>query len=507
MTTSSLSEKHPDYSEFSPDWTLMRDAYRGERQVKGKGVTYLPMTSGHIADGIATDKSPGMVAYKAYRMRARFPGYTREAVQIALGMLHTQDAEIELPTEMENIRSSRGETMQQLLMRINKEQLLTGRVGLMADLPIKARIGEDLPYLALYNAERIINWDNGKVEENVPQSLNMVVLDETEQMRVNTFSWETDEKYRVLVIGAAQDNEGFGVYRFGVFKPQGFDESKLMVASYRGNTLDYIPFWFINATDHVVEPEDPPLLDLANLCMTIYRGEADYRQNLFMQGQDTFVTIGANIDDTDAVRTGAGARLDLPQTGDAKYVGVTSDGLQEQRNSLENDRALAGTMGAQSLDSTSRERESGKSLNIRLAARTADLNQIAIAGAAGLENALKGIATWIGADPEKVSIAPNMEFGDAPLTGQLMVDIAAAKNQGWPISEKTMHDMSRRKGLTRLTYEEESKMIEEDRDKAMERAVKSAEAQAKLTGDQNPNQRKGGSGGDNGDQGDKRPNE
>lgn len=500
----SVSEKHPAYTMFSVDWTLMRDSYRGERQVKKKGTTYLPYTSTQIADGVNSNNDLGSKAYAAYKLRARYPNYIRQAVQIALGMLHSQPGEIKLPAGMENIRSSRGETMDQLLLRINKEQLLMGRVGVMADLPKGAPPDKDMPYLALYTAERIINWDDGEIEELVPQKLNILVLDETEETRTDVFSWERREKYRVLMLGDDEENEATGVYRFAVFTDEdsklSYSESALKTAGYKGRTLNYIPFWFINAVDHVTEPEDPPLLDLANLCMTIYRGEADYRQNLFMQGQDTFVTIGAGFDEDDTVRTGAGQRIDLPAGATAEYVGVTSDGLEEQRTALTNDKSLAGAMGAQSIDSTSRERESGKSLNIRLAARTADLNQIAIAGAAGLENALKGVAEWMGLNPDEVQVIPNMEFGDAPITGQMMVDMAAAANQGWPISQKTMHDISRQKGLTMLTFEEEMGEVEKDREKAMERAQKMTALQG--NGDRNPNQqddRRGGSGGDNGE--------
>ena len=502
--SATLSSKHPDYTMFKPDWDLMRDTYRGQRQVKSKGAVYLPYTSGHVADGIANEQAPGQRAYQAYKLRARFANYVRQAVQIALGMLHHQPGEIELPDAMKNIRSSRGETMDQLLMRINKEQLLMGRCGLMLDLPVNSPVGEDMPYLALYSTERIINWDNGTVEDNVPQSLNLVVLDESEDERIDTFSWEKEEKYRVLTLGPPSTNEGSGRYRFGVFsEDDGFLADQLRAASFRGRQLNFIPFWFINAVDHVVEPEDPPLLDLAELCLTIYRGDADYRQNLFMQGQDTFVTMGANLDDTDDVRTGAGARLDLPAGGKAEYVGVTSDGLSEQRDSLEHMHSVASSMGAQSTDTVSRERESGKSLNIRLAARTADLNQIAISGAAGLERALRAAAEWMGENPEEVRVIPNMEFGDAPITGQMMVDMAAAKNQGWPISERTMHDIARQKGLTRMEFEEEMKLVEEERERAMERAQEAVDAgTGGGNGDRNPAQgggdRRGGSGGDNG---------
>lgn len=454
--TSALTSAHPEASAAKPDWTLMRDAYKGERQVKSKNTVYLPMTSSQIADGALTNiESLGYKAYDAYKKRARFPNFTREAIQQALGMMHSQPPEIKLPKAMEKITSRMGEPLHVLLQKINTEQLLTGRVGLMADLPTNPTPGEDIPYLATYIPERVINWDDGRVEQLVPQRLNLVVINESEYERKSDFTWDEEQKYRVLVIGSVEDNETEGVYRQGVFQAENFSESGLMTPSWRGRTLNKIPFVFINSCDITPDVDDPPLLDLGNMCMTIYRADADYRQNLFMQGQDTFVTIGGGWDETDEVRVGAGSRIDLPQGGDAKYVGVTSAGLSEQRQALENLERRAGSMGAQTLDSTSRERESGDSLRIRVAARTADLNTIADTGAAGLEHILKICAEWMGENPEEVEVLPNKEFGEMPLTGQTMVEIATARNLGWPISAKSMHDLSRKRRMTTKTFEEE----------------------------------------------------
>ena len=451
-----LNTKHPQYSVSYLDWTLMRDAYKGERQVKARNAIYLPMTAAHIADGAtASVESVGYKNYMAYKMRARFPNFTREAVQTAIGMMHSQPAEIQLPEAMKGIKSRQGEPLQVLLRRINTEQLITGRIGVMADMPTNPAVGEDIPYLATYTAERAINWDDGRVEQLVPQKLNLVVLDESENERHGDFSWHKKEKYRILVLGDPKENEELGIYRQGVFEAERYSDSELVAPSWRGRELNEIPFVFINSCDVTVEVDDPPLLDLGNACMAIYRGEADYRQNLFMQGQDTFVTIGGGFQDDDTVRVGAGARIDLPQGADAKYVGVTSSGLQEQREALSRLEARAGSMGAQTLDSTSRERESGDSLRIRVAARTADLNQIADAGAEGLEQILKICAVWMDENPDEVSVKPNKEFGEMPLTGQTMVEISTARNLGWPISARSMHDLSRKRRMTTKTYEEE----------------------------------------------------
>ena len=117
--TISLTSSHPLYSEALIDWTLMRDAYMGERQVKKKGSLYLPPTGNQIKDGYGKPDTPGQKSYEAYRMRARFPNFTRESIQMAVGMMHSQPPKIELPKSMSDIRSSSGESLPQLLRRIN----------------------------------------------------------------------------------------------------------------------------------------------------------------------------------------------------------------------------------------------------------------------------------------------------------------------------------------------------------------------------------------------------
>jgi hypothetical protein len=469
---SSISTTHPQYSLFLEDWCLMRDAYKGERHVKLQGVKYLSPTDSQVQDGHGTkSNSVGQRSYDAYRRRARFPNFTREAVQMAIGMMHSQPPEIKLPKAMESIRSNKGENLSDLLRRINVEQLITGRLGLMVDLPTNPPSGEDLPYLAVYHTERLINWDDGASEEVIPQVLNLVVLDESEFERSSVFDWKKTDKYRVLVMGDAAENEERGVYRQGVFTDSGFAEAGLSIPSWRGRTLDSIPFTIVNSCDIQADPDEPPLLDLGNICMAIYRGEADYRQNLFMQGQDTLVTTGGNFDSDDDVRTGTGARIDLPLGADAKYIGVESNGLEEQRVAIGNLEARASSMGAQTLDTTSRERESGDSLRIRIAARTADMNQIAETGAGALEQALKSAAEWIGENPDEVSVKPNKEFGEMPLTGQSMVEMATARNAGWPISARSLHELSRKRRITTKTFEEEEAEAKAEKDSVFKPAL------------------------------------
>ena len=178
-----------------------------------------------------------------------------------------------------------------------------------------------------------------------------------------------------------------------------------------------------------------------------------------MQGQDTLVRVGI-VGESEPVRTGAGACIDVPLNGDAKYIGVSSNGLPEQRQALAADYARAYQKSGQLMDATSRVKESGDALRIRVAAQTATLPQIAKTGAAGLERVLKKLAVWYGADPDKVRITPNLRFSDADINGQTLVSLIQAKSLGAPLSEESIHEFLRTQGATQLSYEDELAKIE-----------------------------------------------
>lgn len=466
-----LDSKHPLYGEYLADWTLLRDCYLGERRVKEQGLLYLPATSGMHADGMLPDQL-GWKTYQAYKTRAIFHDFVKDAVETLIGVMHHKPADIQLPPRLEPLRERAtidGESLLVLLRRINEAQLVTGRIGLLLDIPANPPAGvRPLPYVATYKAEDILNWDRGRRDDETLQTLNFVSLDESEYERKAGFEWELVSKYRVLLLGdpdAIENADQGAKYRWGVFRKDNdgdFSTEAMQPASLMGRELEEIPFVFINSKDIVPEPDAPPLAGLARLSMAIYRGEADYRQALFMQGQDTLVVIGGMAAEGERLRVGAGTRLDLPIDGDAKYIGVSSKGLSEMRAALEADKKQAAAKGGQLLDTTSREKESGDALRTRVSAQTATLNQIALAGAFGLQSLLRIAAKWVGADPEEVIVTPNLDFDDTPLTGKDLVEYVSAKNMGGPIARKTIHDLMRRKGVTELTFEEEMKLIEEE---------------------------------------------
>ncbi len=447
----SVNAKHPEYLSMQEDWRIMRDVFAGERHIKEQGTRYLPATRGMQIDGMGQAQQ-GMESYRAYVERAVFPDLVDATVNGMIGVMHREPAIIELPKKLAGLHkdaSLEGETLQALLRRINEQQLLIGRFGLLIDVPIGGTITA-LPRIATYAAENIINWDHAAAGTN-SRLLNFVVLDEGGFIREG-LDWSWQPSFRVLwqdelgnYVTATTDN---------LDQLEKTSDLEATVPRHAGKPLTRLPFVLLGPNDVTAQPDRPPLLKLANLALAIYRGEADYRQSLFMQGQDTLVVIGAENDGAQ-MRVGAGAMINLPQQADAKFIGVSSTGLAEQRAALENDRRMASQLGVALYDDSGRSAESGEALKIRMASKAASLVSIAKTGAEALEQSLKLIAEWVGADPDEVSVTPNLAFAEGDLQAREIVDLMQSKAMGAPISSQTIHRNLRRRDITDLSFDQE----------------------------------------------------
>ncbi|MCK5496029.1 MAG: DUF4055 domain-containing protein [Hyphomicrobiaceae bacterium] len=457
---SAIETEHPDFTQARPDWQLVQDGHEGERKVKSRGSFYLPTTSGQRALGLGSTGSgskatnnEGQALYDAYILRANYPSLLKDTANALVGVMNREPPIITLPealADMEDNATARGEPLTLLIRRLQLWQLLFGRTGLLADVDAS----RNLPYLVDYRALQIINWDDEVTDpETAERKVTLSVVDESRNVR-DGFTWEWQKKFRALHL------------RDGKYVVEIEDNGvKLadITPSIQGNTLERIPFVFINDADHTPELGDVPLLGLARLALTIYRGDADYRQALFMQGQDTLVVIGENIDPDDPDQqliVGSGAHINIPNAeGDAKFIGTDSQGLPEMRESQMNDFQRAAMYGLQMM-STGAGAEAAETLKIKVAARTATLVNIAETSAAGLESILKICAEWVGADPEEVSVEPNTDFIDEAMPAAELLGLMNAKSRGAPLSVRSIHAAMRRGDLTALTFEEEQEEIE-----------------------------------------------
>jgi hypothetical protein len=470
-----LPDKHPQYVERLGEWIQMADTYAGERSVKAKRLDYLPATEGMVQDGMNTPQAPGWKDYEAYLLRAYFHDAVKDAVKAMVGIMHNKPAVIHLPPRLAGMvdkATVQGEGLQMLLRRINVAQLVYGRCGLLVDAPDGVDVNKALPYISFYDPLRIINWDAGRINEGV-NALDLVVLDEGSYTREG-FTWKTERKYRILARGGIEalkggsdgrpdENAPFGVaVKVNDTNMPTVDDFK--TPSIGGRPLTKIPFAFIGANDLVPEPETPPLLGLSNLSLAIYRAEADYRQTLYMQGQNTLVVIGGNVDEAapQQLRIGNKGMLDIRIGGDAKYIGVSAAGLSEMRQSLKNDQDRAAQEGVAFLDVGEARGEQGETLRIRVAARTTTISSVAQAAGAGLEQALKLCAEWVGENPDDVAVEPTTDFADQTVAGAALLAFMQAKQLGLPLALRSMHRMMKLNDMTEMDFEEENAQIEEE---------------------------------------------
>lgn len=504
----SLSSKHPAYSARVQQWALMRDTYEGEEAVKEKGSTYLPPTTGMEEDGMSTG-GDGLLDYNAYRDRAVVPDLTRPAVEAMVGLIHKYPPNIDLPASMEDLRTRAtldGETLESLLRRINTEQLNAGRIGLLLEVP-DAQGPDALPYFVTYNTESVINWTTTTGPDGKDQTA-MVNLDESGTAMNSDLEWIEFTQYRVLTLQSFWDSlngtsandvqapttekgEGVGDGMPGVGRDDDRSGGNLdtqsttdnpvrgpdvyqtatsdgetigsldtfVQPSTAGNTFEEIPFRFIGTKDLVADPDLPPLLGIARKVISIYRTEADYRETIHQQGQQTLVVIGESTtpgpEGGASKRVGAGRYISVPLQGDAKYVGVSAECLAGFRACIDADMEQASNLGANMLVQKGADAESGDALKIRKAAKTATLGTIAKTSCEALEQLLKLAAKLRGANPDDVKVSPNMDYTDELLTGKDVLDWMNARAMGAPISLKTIHQNLVLAGKTRMTFEEE----------------------------------------------------
>lgn len=493
----SIESKHPDFIEVSDDFRVMRDTFAGERRIKEGTFAYLPPTGGQIADGAVRNVlSSGAAAYSNYLARAVFPDFVNQAVQVMVGVMHREPARIELPAALEPMRDNatrKGETLLMLLRRINEQQLVFGRHGLLIDFPQEsfAASQAQVPHLVEYPAETVINWDDERFTEFGVNMLNFLVLNETVQVRgaggVDIFDWEQERRFRVAHLEPVDPLFPAGpgnpmVYK--TFVENDNVRTDEVTPLFQGRPLEEIPFVFIGANDLNPKPDEIPLLGLANLSLAIYRGEADFRQTLHLLGQDTLVIVGEEIeaggdqkDENTDTRVGAGAviRIQPGEGSKADFIGIDSKGAPEQAKALQNDRRDAQSLGARLLEPRGTQAESGEALKIRVAASTSTLHTIALTGAAGLEEILRKAAVWVGANPDEVKIVPNLDFAQESPDPEQLERFAKARNEGAPISEESLHIWAQGKNFTKKTFEEEKPLLEQEKAEREERAAAIAE--------------------------------
>ena len=485
----SVDTKHPDLVDHWDEYQMARDFERGQTAVRRAGERYLPMPS-----GFKISASAGRDEYAAYADRARFPDIFAPTVAGMVGIVHRTEFKIEgldegPLAELWERATVDGLTLEAFSRRITAELLRTGRYAVLADMPPE---GGEVPYLAGYTAECVVNWT---------QERDFFVLDESGRRRTTDgFTWENYRRFRVLrLLGEVDEETGAeaepepgaertyaaAVYEDvvlpgadGAARTERGEEVRPMTeaADLRavpratgGVEFGEIPLVVAGARDLGLGVEAPPLLGVLNAARAIWQLDADYRLQLFMTGQETLVLTGIDKNDVPAT-VGATVVLALPTGASAQYVGPAGTGIDKHKQAIDDAKQDAVRAGAQLFDQTEVPDESGKSRKLRYAAQTATLTTIAQSSAAALERALRYAALFVGADPGAIIVTPNLEFVDSEMTPQEAQALMAVW-QGGMISYDTAYEVLQRGRLAsaeRTAQEEQDLIDQETPDAALE---------------------------------------
>ena len=435
-----VDNRHPEYVEHLPDWDKIRDVDRGEKKVKEEATKYLPMPS-----GFTTQSDLGVAMYDAYRTRAEFLGILGPMVRGMVGLIHTKEAQITMPPAMGGLwekASKNGLPLEAFHRRITEELLKPGRYSILVDVDEE---GGDLPYLAGYKSEALINWS---------ETQDFFVLDESSLKR-NRFEWVQNTQFRELVV---ED----GVYYQRLFNSLDEEEGqRIEVTKRTGGTLKEVPLVVGNTDDLTTKLIEPPLIGVANSVIAAYQLSADYRHQLYMSGQETLVVRGLDKQHLPKV-VGAGAAIGLGENPNAEayYIGPAGVGIEAHRTAIQQAQENAVSAGLRLFDKHSGQ-ESGEALRLRYSAQTASIRSIAMTSGKMLEAALRHVAVFLGIDPELVIVKPNLRFVETvmnPADAEALMRLWL----GGAISKPTLYENLQRGEIAseERSYEDEEELIE-----------------------------------------------
>ena len=458
-----VATQHPDYVLRAAQWKRCRDAAAGQDAVHAARVTYLPQL-----------KEQTNEEYNAYLMRAGFYNATGRTISGLIGMLFRKPPTQVVPdaiTEDLNDVDMCGKPLLMFAQDVAEDCLEVGRVGILVDhsIPPPTSIIATVanakqlglrPMLQMYEAESIINWRVGRINNRTV--LAMVVLQEVYSYPIGEgppdtigpfapksteFKAVTETRYRVLDIDTANGN----TYRQRIFRKDRDNNDQLVetiVPLMNGQPLVLIPFFFVGPDGIDIDCEEPPLLDLVDVNLSHYRTNADYEHGCHFTGLPTPYICGYQNPNPEkpaaSFYIGSGKAWILPNA-DAKvdYLEFTGQGLTSLKENLDRKEGQMAVLGARMLAPEKKTAETATTAAIHRTGENSVLSGIGISVSLALKSVLKIFAEWAQASGDAIEFEINRDFMPVSIDAPTLVAIVQAWQDN-AISFDTMFDLLQR---------------------------------------------------------------
>ena len=451
--------KRKELRDYERDYKLIADCVAGERSVKKRGITYLPMPN-------PDDESAENAArYDAYRTRAVFYNVSQRTLSGMVGEVFSRDPVEELPTRLDVVSEDAdgtGLTLTQLAKRAVRYALSMGRAGVLADYPLteegvtRADIesGQVQPSLTIYDARHVINWRTTKVGNKT--TLRLIVLWEQYDDEDDGFAVTTKDQYRVLRLVD-------GVYTVQIYRNGASYMGPVSPTDASGATFDYIPFTFIGSENNDAEIDHPPMYDLASLNVAHYRNSADYEEGVYMVGQPTPVFAGltqAWVADVmkGVVALGSRGGVMLPEGGTATLLQMEANTAAFEAMTHKEKQMV--TLGAKLVENKEVQRTATEA-DLDSAAETSVLADVAKNVSAAIKFGLENCARFVGDPDAEIVYTLNTEFKISRMTSQERAQLISEWQQG-AITFSEMREGLRKSGTATLDDEEAKTEIKEE---------------------------------------------
>lgn len=467
----------PAYSAALPKWTRVRDCRAGQDAVKAKTTEYLPVLEGQRD---AHDR-----AYQKYLLRALFYNGVGRTVEALSGAVFRKDVEVVLPAKVVPLTDDltlTGMSLRALAMHATQELLTVGRGGILVDFdPATQR-----PYARWYVAEAITNW--WAPYEGGQRVLRTLVLREDHEDRsLDEFTPDCVPQYRVLTL------EGVGIdakLRVRVFRQLPKDggggqrETAFSVVedtypSRRGVAVPFVPFVFLPEIDI----EEPPLLDLADVNLSLYRTSADLEHGRHYTALPTAWVVGAPPTAELAIGSGEAWILNDTPHSKAEMLEFTGQGLGALETAEESKKKMMAVLGARLLEEQATTQETAYAVASRTSGEMSVLKRLTNRSSEALTQAVTWVAWWAGlvdapvVDAKTIAVIVNTAFLPGHLEAQHLTALTTALEKNAISHEVFWYSLLRADAVPEgWTLDEEKASIEAAVTVKSERMIKEGQA-------------------------------
>ena len=418
-----MSIYHDDYQSTAPLWRKVRDCIQGEDQIKREREVYLPMLTSQRESG----DMYAMESYANYVLRASFYAAASRTQEGLVGAVMRRPANIEgIPdAQLQQLQDDAGpnyEGLEAMAMQQLGEIVSVGRYGLLVERGDDATLP---PYLCVFKAEDIVYWKSTDYGgRNLPTTIAIRQTYEVPQEGdlIGTET-ETKEQFLILRLGRATDHayahqtEGGEalaaapaddlIYwqeywrsvdsKGGGVRSGGLELHSVKVPTKNGGRYwGEIPMDICNASGGItVNVEQPPMLGLANVMLSHYRGSADLEWGRHMTAIPQPWVSGFQLEEGAKLVVGCGYAWASPEPGaNAQYLEFSGAGLGQIREGLKDKEQQMAVLGARMLEEQPATAEAMGTVRLRQAGERSVLTTMAQNVSEAMTRAIQRWMAW-----------------------------------------------------------------------------------------------------------------